>query len=41
VPKPVEPDATPQRIYRTVADDGTLTYTNLPPRTADPAAKRF
>jgi Transglycosylase SLT domain/Domain of unknown function (DUF4124) len=41
VPKPVEPDATPQRIYRTVADDGTLTYTNLPPRAADPAAKRF
>jgi hypothetical protein len=46
VPKAVnpdasEPDATPQRIYRTVADDGTLTYTNLPPHTADPAAKRF
>jgi hypothetical protein len=31
----------PQRIYRAVADDGTLTFTNLPPRTATPAAGRF
>jgi hypothetical protein len=31
----------PQRIYRAVAEDGTLTFTNLPPRTAKPAAGRF
>jgi soluble lytic murein transglycosylase-like protein len=31
----------PQRIYRAVAEDGTLTFTNLPPRTATPAAGRF
>ena len=31
----------PQRIYRNVAEDGTLTFTNLPPRTASPAAGRF
>jgi Transglycosylase SLT domain/Domain of unknown function (DUF4124) len=32
--------ATPQRIYRAVADDGTLTFTNLPPR-AGAASRRF
>jgi transglycosylase-like protein with SLT domain/uncharacterized protein DUF4124 len=26
----------PQRIYRTVTEDGTMTFTNLPPRTALP-----
>jgi len=31
----------PQRIYRAVAEDGTLTFTNVPPRTATPAAGRF
>ncbi len=31
----------PQRIYRAVAEDGTLTFTNLPPRPATPAAGRF
>jgi soluble lytic murein transglycosylase-like protein len=31
----------PQRIYRAVAEDGTLTFTNLPPRSAAPAAGRF
>ncbi|MGH7357785.1 MAG: lytic transglycosylase domain-containing protein [Candidatus Rokuibacteriota bacterium] len=29
----------PQRIYRAIADDGTLTFTNLPPRTAAPAGR--
>ncbi len=29
----------PQRIYRAVADDGTLTFTNLPPRTAAPPGR--
>ena len=38
-PKPVEPDPTPQRIYRTVAEDGTLTFTNLPPRTPAPTGR--
>ena len=33
--------APPQRVYRAVAEDGTLTFTNLPPRTATPAAGRF
>ena len=31
---------TPQRIYRAVGEDGTVTFTNLPPRTATPA-RRF
>jgi hypothetical protein len=31
----------PQRIYRSVADDGTLTFTNVPPRSAAPAAGRL
>jgi soluble lytic murein transglycosylase-like protein len=31
----------PQRIFRAVAEDGTLTFTNLPPRAAVPAAGRF
>ncbi len=31
----------PQRIYRNVADDGTLTFTNLPPRAAAPSAGRL
>jgi hypothetical protein len=31
--------AVPQRIYRSVAEDGTLTFTNLPPRA--PAAGRL
>jgi soluble lytic murein transglycosylase-like protein len=31
----------PQRIYRAVGEDGTLTFTNLPPRTPTPAAGRF
>jgi soluble lytic murein transglycosylase-like protein len=32
--------ATPQRIYRAVTDDGTLTFTNLPPR-AGAVPRRF
>jgi soluble lytic murein transglycosylase-like protein len=41
-PKAVALVTAPQRIYRTVADDGTMTFTNLPPRTAaPPAARRF
>jgi hypothetical protein len=31
----------PQRIYREIAEDGTLTFTNVPPRTATPAAGRL
>ena len=31
---------TPQRVYRAVAEDGTLTFTNVPPRSGT-AAKRF
>ena len=31
----------PQRIYRSVADDGTLIFTNVPPRSAVPAAGRL
>jgi len=31
----------PQRIYRSVADDGTLTFTNVPPRSGTPAAGRL
>jgi hypothetical protein len=31
----------PQRVYREVADDGTLTFTNLPPRSTAPGAGRF
>jgi hypothetical protein len=29
----------PQRIYRAVTADGTLTFTNLPPRTGGPASR--
>jgi hypothetical protein len=38
-PKPVDLDPTPQRIYRTVAEDGTLTFTNLPPRAPAPTGR--
>ena len=31
----------PQRIYREVADDGTLTFTNLPPRSGAASSRRF
>lgn len=31
----------PQRIYRSVADDGTLVFTNLPPRAAGSSPNRF
>jgi len=31
----------PQRIYRAVDEDGTVTFTNLPPRAANPAPGRF
>jgi soluble lytic murein transglycosylase-like protein len=31
----------PQRIYTSVAEDGTLTFTNLPPRVATPGSGRF
>jgi Transglycosylase SLT domain/Domain of unknown function (DUF4124) len=31
----------PQRIYRSVADDGTLVFTNLPPRAAESSPNRF
>ncbi len=31
----------PQRVYREVAEDGTLTFTNVPPRSPAPGAGRF
>jgi soluble lytic murein transglycosylase-like protein len=31
----------PQRVYREVGEDGTLTFTNLPPRAIAPAGGRF
>jgi hypothetical protein len=31
----------PQRIYRSLAEDGTLIFTNLPPRAAAPSAGRL
>ena len=31
----------PQRIYREVAEDGTLTFTNLPPRAGAAPSRRF
>jgi len=40
-PRTVALVTAPQRIYRAVAEDGTLTFTNLPPRAAAPAAGRF
>ena len=40
-PRTVALATAPQRIYRAVAEDGTLTFTNLPPRAAAPAAGRF
>ena len=40
-PRAVALVTAPQRIYRAVAEDGTLTFTNLPPRAAAPAAGRF
>jgi len=33
--------APPQRVYRSVAEDGTLTFTNLPPRAAGTSPNRF
>jgi soluble lytic murein transglycosylase len=39
VPAAVALVTTPQRIYRAVAEDGTLTFTNLPPRAATPAGR--
>jgi hypothetical protein len=30
---------TPQRVYREVDEDGTLTFTNVPPRTGPPARR--
>jgi soluble lytic murein transglycosylase len=32
---------TPQRIYRQVDEEGTLTFTNLPPRPGSVSSKRF
>jgi soluble lytic murein transglycosylase len=31
----------PQRIYREVAEDGTLTFTNVPPRAGAASSRRF
>ena len=31
----------PQRVYRSVGEDGTLTFTNVPPRTAGTSPNRF
>ena len=40
-PRTVALVTVPQRIYRAVAEDGTLTFTNLPPRAGASAAGRF
>lgn len=40
-PKAVALVTAPQRVYLTVAEDGTMTFTNLPPRAAVPASGRF
>jgi soluble lytic murein transglycosylase-like protein len=40
-PKAVALVTAPQRVYRTVAEDGTMIFTNLPPRAAAPASGRF
>jgi hypothetical protein len=40
-PRTVALVTAPQRIYREVAEDGTLTFTNVPPRTATPPAGRL
>jgi soluble lytic murein transglycosylase-like protein len=40
-PKAVALVTAPQRVYRTVADDGTMVFTNVPPRAAAPASGRF
>ena len=40
-PKAVALITAPQRIYRTVTEDGTMTFTNLPPRAAAPASSGF
>jgi hypothetical protein len=40
-PRAVALVTAPQRIYREIAEDGTLTFTNVPPRTATPAAGRL
>ena len=39
VPGAVALVTAPQRVYRAVAEDGTLTFTNLPPRAAPPAGR--
>jgi hypothetical protein len=40
-PKAVALITAPQRVYRTVADDGTMVFTNVPPRAAAPPSGRF
>jgi hypothetical protein len=40
-PKAVALVPAPQRVYRTVSDDGTMVFTNVPPRAAAPASGRF
>jgi soluble lytic murein transglycosylase-like protein len=40
-PRAVALVTAPQRIYRTVTEDGTVTFTNLPPRAASPASSGF
>lgn len=40
-PKAVALVTAPQRVYREVAEDGTLTFTNVPPRNPAPGAGRF
>lgn len=39
IPSAVALVTAPQRIYRGVAEDGTLTFTNVPPRTGPPARR--
>jgi hypothetical protein len=39
--QPSAPSSPPQRIYQHVASDGTVTFTNLPPRTSAVTSARF
>jgi Transglycosylase SLT domain/Domain of unknown function (DUF4124) len=40
-PRAVVLATAPQRVYRTVDEDGTLTFTNVPPRTGGASPNRF
>ena len=39
--KAIEPTPAPQHIYQAVAEDGTVTFTNVPPRNGAPGSRGF